>query len=71
MDLTLDEHRLVAEFRRLSPSGKRELLEFVSLLQKRQGTTVPDEEEAVPQDRCALDRKEERPEAAKEPIFTE
>ncbi len=71
MDLTLDEHKLVAEFRRLSPAGKRELLDFVSLLQKRQDAAAPGEEDAAPQDRCTLERKEERPEAAKEPIFTE
>ncbi|CAG0978466.1 hypothetical protein [Geobacter sp.] len=70
MDLTLDEHRLIAEFRRLSPAGKQEVFDVVALLQKRQGgdATVGD---APSQNSCALDQKEERPEAAKEPIFTE
>ena len=28
MDLKLDEHLLVADFRRLDPAGKRELLDY-------------------------------------------
>ena len=70
MDLTLDEHRLISEFRRLSPAGKQELLDFASLLQKRQGDATTDDASAS-RNSCTLDRKEERPEAAKEPLFTE
>jgi len=70
MDLTLDEHRLIAEFRRLSPAGKQEVFDVMTLLQKRQGgdSAVGD---APSQNSCALNRKEERPEAAKEPLVTE
>lgn len=68
MDLTLDEHRLISEFRRLSPAGKQELLDFASLLQKRKGEATTDD---ASRNSCTLDRKEERPEAAKEPLFTE
>ena len=66
MDLTLDEHKLIVDFRRLGPAGKMELLDHVSLLLKK-----GEPESDPPADRCPLDREEERPEAAKEPIFTE
>lgn len=68
MDLNLDEHQLISEFRRLSPAGKQELLDFASLLQKRQGEATTDD---ASRNSCTLDQKEERPEAAKEPLFTE
>lgn len=71
MDLTLDEHKLLAEFRRLSPAGKDELLGYAGLLlRKMEKDEVADE--PVPQDRCELGKqREERPEITKEPIFTE
>lgn len=71
MDLTLDEHRLIAEFRRLNPAGKQEVFEVVTLLQKRQGEDTAAGDAPISRNSCALDRKEERPEAAKEPLFTE
>ena len=70
MDLTLDEHRLISEFRRLSPAAKQELLDFASLLQKRQGNATTGET-STSSNSCALDQKEKHPEAAKEPLFTE
>ncbi|MBT1073812.1 hypothetical protein [Geobacter grbiciae] len=68
MDLTLDEHRLISEFRRLNPAEKQEILDFASLLLKRQdeGGTA-----SATRNSCTLDRKEERPETTKEPLFTE
>ncbi len=71
MDLTLDEHRLIAEFRRLSPAGKQEVFDVMTLLQKRQGGDSAADDAPASQNSCALNRKEERPEAAKEPLVTE
>lgn len=70
MDLTLDEHKLIAEFRRLGPHRRKELLDYASRLLKKDEDAT-EETEPAPQDRCTLDKKEEHPEAAKEPIFTE
>ncbi len=69
MDLKLDEQRLISDFRRLSPPGKEELLEFVGFLLNKQRD--PQEHETAPTDQCKLDKAEARPEAAKEPLFTE
>ncbi|GLI38072.1 hypothetical protein KI811_09175 [Geobacter hydrogenophilus] len=71
MDLTLDEHRLVSEFRRLNPAGKQEILDFASLLLKRQDEGATAGEPSATRNSCTLDRKEERPETTKEPLFTE
>jgi len=70
MDLSLDEHRLILEFRRLCPAAQQELLDYASLLQKRQGEAPAPDTSATPTS-CTLDRKETRPEAAREPLFTE
>lgn len=70
MELTLDEHKLIADFRRLTPAGKQELLAAVVSLLKRDAADIP-AETAAPEDRCALKKKSERPEAVEEPIFTE
>ena len=70
MDLTLDEHKLVAEFRRLGPAGQKDLLAYAAILLKK-GEPAAEPNESAPQDRCPLDQKEGRPEAVKEPIFTE
>ena len=69
MDLKLDEQRLITDFRRLSPAGKDELQEFVgSLLNKQRDLQ---EQETAPSGQCKLDKAEARPEAVKEPVFTE
>jgi len=70
MDLTLDEQKLLADFRRLTPAGKDELLEHAVLLGRRGERTSA---EPVPvSNQCRLEpSREVRPEAAKEPIFTE
>lgn len=69
MDLKLDEQRLISGFRRLSPAGKEELLEFVGFLLNKHRDLQ--EQENAPTDQCKLDKAEARPEAAKEPLFTE
>ncbi len=71
MDLKLDEQMLVADFRRLDPAGKKELLDYAAFLVKKHRTAASGEP-AKPENQCSLDSKEEaRPEAAKEPLFTE
>jgi len=71
MDLKLDEQLLIADFRRLDPGGRKELLDYAAFLVKKNRTAFS-EEPAKPGNQCRLeDQPEERPEAAKEPIFTE
>jgi hypothetical protein len=71
MDLKLDEQLLVAEFRRLDPAGKRELMDYAAILVRKCREEVP-EQTPVATNQCTLDAPEEvRPEAVKEPIFTE
>ncbi|AJE02007.1 hypothetical protein [Geobacter pickeringii] len=67
MELTIDEHKLIVEFRRLGPAGRKQLLDHLSLLL----TKGEPENDLPPADRCALQQEEERPEASGEPIFTE
>ena len=70
MDLKLDEQLLVADFRRLDPAGKRELLDYAAFLVKKEraeGAGEPGQAEG----QCGLDGREARPEADTEPIFTE
>ncbi|HEY6009319.1 MAG TPA: hypothetical protein VIU40_13420 [Geobacteraceae bacterium] len=71
MDLTLDEHKLLADFHRLSPEGKKELLDYASFLVRKDQSGEPAEDPGAG-NQCSLGKKgEPRPEAAKEPIFTE
>ena len=71
MELKLDEQKLLLEYRRLSPEGKTELLDYAAFLVKKYLESVP-EEAASPDNQCPVRKQEEeRPEAAKEPIFTE
>ena len=71
MDLKLDEQLLVTEFRRLDPGGKKELLDYAAFLLKKKRTGGADEP-AHAENQCELDAgPEERPEAVKEPVFTE
>ena len=71
MDLKLDEQKLLAEYRRLTPEGKTELQDYaVFLIKKYQELST--EEVSSAENQCPVRKKgEERPEAAKEPIFTE
>lgn len=70
MDLKLDEQLLVANFRQLGPDGRSELLNYAALLVKKERAGGA-EEAPKAENQCRLDAEEERPEAAKEPIFTE
>jgi len=71
MDMKLDEQKLLAEYRRLNQEGKTELLDYAVFLVKKYHESPP-EEQPVPDNQCPVRKQEEeRPEAAKEPIFTE
>ncbi len=71
MDSKHDEQRLLTAFRSLAPEGKAELLDYAAFLLKKKSEPVPGEA-ASTDNQCPLDKQpEERPEAAKEPIFTE
>ena len=71
MDLTLDEQKLLADFHRLSPEGKQELLTYAAFLAKKQKEGEPAKAPGA-DNQCRLEKRaESRPEAAKEPIFTE
>ena len=70
MDLTLDEQRLISEFRKLTPTGRDEMLAYATSLVRRAGA---DEQNngTSPVNQCRLKSKEDHPEAQKTPIFTE
>ncbi|MSM39863.1 MAG: hypothetical protein GJT30_09630 [Geobacter sp.] len=71
MDLTIQEQQLLADFRRLPTQAQRELMEQLAILQRRHqaGEESPQDQ---PANQCRLaGQPEKRPEAAKEPIFTE
>ena len=70
MELSIDEQRLLAEFRRLTPLGRDELLACAaSLLRKSAAVELREGDRATNQ--CRLKSVEPRPEAEKTPIFTE
>jgi hypothetical protein len=69
MPLTIDEQTLLSHFRRLTPEGKTEMLNQARLLAGKSAN--PPEENNGVAGHCSLERKEKRPEAAPEPIFTE
>lgn len=71
MELKLDEQKLLAEYRRLNPEGKTELLDYAVFLVKKHHQSEP-EAQTSPDNQCPVHKQEEeRPEAVKEPIFTE
>ncbi|HEY6874706.1 MAG TPA: hypothetical protein VI298_18455 [Geobacteraceae bacterium] len=71
MDLKLDEQLLLAGFRRLDAAGKKELLDYAAFLAKKSRSSCAGEPSTA-DNQCRLAAQpEERPEAAKEPIFTE
>ncbi len=71
MELNLDEQKLVADFRHLPEEGKTELLGLVASLSKKYQQRFSEEPEKTDH-QCSIDKpQEKRPEAAKEPIFTE
>lgn len=70
MDLTIDEQRLIAEFRKLPQSGKDELLACASSLVRR-SLVEGSEEGGTATNQCAVKAREELPEAEKTPLITE
>jgi hypothetical protein len=68
MELNIDEQTLVAYFRKLDESGKKELLRYA--LGEH---TLPVSSYGLLNifGECELERTEERPETSAEPIFTE
>jgi len=71
MDLKLDEQMLLTEFRHLHAEGKAELLDYAAFLVKKY-EVLPSEELSSPDNQCPVRKQDEkRPEAVKEPIFTE
>ncbi|GFE62318.1 hypothetical protein [Geobacter sp. AOG2] len=68
MDLTLDEQRLVAEYRRLTPAGRDELLACAATLVRQ---TNAEKDGGTATDQCRLKSTEPHPEAEKTPFFTE
>ena len=74
MDLKHDELKLLTDYRALDPAGRRELLDYATFLirRRRRQETAAAAAPAEPADRCRIaPPREVRPEAAKEPIFTE
>lgn len=67
MDLTIEERTLIETYRTLDQAGKKELLRFAGL--KHKGEPAPTVEKTVGQ--CQLKGKEEKPETASDPFFTE
>lgn len=70
MELTLDEQHLISEYRRLTLSGRDELLAYATALVRRT-TTEESNEIETPANQCRLKSPSPRPEAEKTPIFTE
>jgi len=68
MDLTLDEQRLLAEYRRLTPAARDELLAYAATLMRRAGGEAGT---GAATDQCRLKSAEPHPEAEKTPVFTE
>lgn len=70
MDLTIDEQRLIAEFRKLTPSGKDELLAAAASLLSRIGAGETAGTE-IASNQCPVAQKNPSPGTEKTPIFTE
>jgi len=68
MGITLDEQRLLAEYRRLTPAGRDELLAYAATLVRRAGVKAGN---GAATDQCRLKSAEPHPEAEKTPVFTE
>jgi hypothetical protein len=71
MDLKIDEQKLLAEYRRLNAEGKAELQDYAAFLIKKYQEPAPEGVSATESQCPVRKQEEERPEAAKEPIFTE
>jgi hypothetical protein len=72
MKLSIDEQRLIAEFRKLTPSARDELLAAAAALVRGDGDG--DErsgEDGGVSNQCKIKPRESLPEAEKTPVFTE
>lgn len=70
MELDLDERKLLADFRRLPEAARQEVIDYVAFLgKKHDGGRAGEDRPAA--GRCAVKYGEERPEAVREPLFTE
>ncbi|HWI41432.1 MAG TPA: hypothetical protein VNX25_08095 [Verrucomicrobiae bacterium] len=67
MDLSHEEQQLLGHFRSLGHDQRKELLDYAHFLADRREAPRG----TAPSDRCDLPHREERPEAAKEPLVTE
>jgi hypothetical protein len=67
MDLTIDELRLITEYRKLSPSGKDELLAAIPSFHRH----CCCEDNAGDTNQCRIKSDEILPETEKSPIITE
>jgi hypothetical protein len=70
MQLTTDEQRLLAEFRKLTPTGRDDLLAYTSAL-VRKSADVDLNVNGIVSNQCSLKPAERHPESDKSPIFTE
>ena len=70
MELTLDEQRLIAEFRKMPITCRDELMSYASSLLRRTSSDEPGDPETA-SNQCGLKVKEKRAEIEKTPIFTE
>jgi hypothetical protein len=71
MDLSIDEQRLLAEFRKLAATGQKGLLDYAVMLVKKADQPQGGAATAATTNQCSLKRADERPGSADEPIFTE
>ena len=69
MELSIDEQRLIAEFRKLTPAAKDELLAAAASLVRGDGGERSDDGNVSNQ--CKIKNRESLPEAEKTPISTE
>jgi len=67
IELNLEEQTLIATYRSLDESGKKDLLRHASLQNRMEAATSIN----FGSGQCRLQRGEERPETVSEPIFTE
>jgi hypothetical protein len=70
MDLSRDEQRLIEEFRKLTPSGRDELLAAAAALLRKAGGDELQEGSGV-SNQCGVKQREAKPEAEQSPFFTE
>jgi len=70
MELSIEEQTLIANFRALDEAGQKEVLRHASQQSKAEAA-VSAASLLFPSGQCRLERGEERPETAAEPIFTE